>query len=733
MINNLFNFISKGKLTVLVFHKVPVELDTLDTSEIPLKIFENTLFSIQNYFDILPLEEAINALKRGDLPARSACITFDDGYLNWMKGVVPVLEKNNAHATFFITTGQLDGFSIWNERILHAIRNSKSTKLDFKKFGLPLFDLSSTKKKELCIVQIKNFLKYSNINDREIFLSDLELQSQTFYQDVSRISKSDIRFLHSKGFGIGAHSINHPILSSCDNDFAYKEIAGSREELVSIIGAPVNSFAYPNGIPNKDFAFEHGNMLKKAGFHYGFTTHNGYVSKESSVWQIPRFTPWGKTDFRRKTQFARNFFKQPLPLTKDCFRNKKVLMVAFHFPPQAGSSGVQRTLNFVKYLPSYGWTPTVLSAHPRAYLQRSDDLLDAIPESTVVFRAFALDAAVNFSIKKKYPGVFAIPDRWSTWWFSGVYHGLKIIKNEKPSAIWSTYPIATAHLIAATLHRLTGLPWIADFRDPMISKNHPSQNLQKKSFGWIEGFAIKNANQCVFTTERTAQQYIEKYPCCSYKFVVIENGYDEESFSTENKVEASDGDDIVLMLHSGMIYPEDRDPRNFLLALKKLVGENKFGSRSVKVRFRAPQHENELAELVSNLHMHGLVEILPSIPYADAIAEMKAADLLLVFQGENFNTQIPAKIYEYLRTGKAILGLVDLGGDTAKKLGEFKAPVVADINSAQAIELALLSWWQDRNSQKNLLDIESDLKKIKSFSREKQTSLLSHLFSTSGN
>ena len=70
---------------------------------------------------------------------------------------------------------------------------------------------------------------------------------------------------------------------------------------------------------------------------------------------------------------------------------KQVLMVAFHFPPLAGSSGIQRTLRFAAHLPSFGWQPTVLTAHPRAYERTSQDLMSEVGPDVAVERAFALD------------------------------------------------------------------------------------------------------------------------------------------------------------------------------------------------------------------------------------------------------------------------------------------------------------------------------------------------------
>ena len=95
-----YDFISLGKLTVLLFHKVPCASDILDPDELGLSGFEKVLASVQEIFRVLPLEDAMQALKKGNLPPRSACITLDDGYADWMDGVVPVI-KILIFASFF--------------------------------------------------------------------------------------------------------------------------------------------------------------------------------------------------------------------------------------------------------------------------------------------------------------------------------------------------------------------------------------------------------------------------------------------------------------------------------------------------------------------------------------------------------------------------------------------------------------------------------------------------------
>ncbi|HSQ81014.1 MAG TPA: glycosyltransferase, partial [Casimicrobiaceae bacterium] len=161
---------------------------------------------------------------------------------------------------------------------------------------------------------------------------------------------------------------------------------------------------------------------------------------------------------------------------------KRVLMIAYHFPPLAGSSGIQRTLRFVQHLPAFGWEPAVLTADPRAYERTSEDLDAEVPDGVQVERAFALDTARQLSIAGRYPGFLARPDRWMTWQYAAVRSGMKLIRRWRPDVIWSTYPIATAHVIGSVLHRRSGLPWIADFRDPMAQEGYPADPRIWQSF-----------------------------------------------------------------------------------------------------------------------------------------------------------------------------------------------------------------------------------------------------------
>ncbi|OYV01455.1 MAG: glycosyltransferase [Burkholderiales bacterium PBB5] len=368
---------------------------------------------------------------------------------------------------------------------------------------------------------------------------------------------------------------------------------------------------------------------------------------------------------------------------------KRVLMVAFHFPPLAGSSGIQRTLRFVQQLPQLGWQPLVLSAHPRAYERTGTDLLAEVPDGTVVRRAQAL----------RYVAALARPDRWMSWQWDAVRQGLALVRQYKPDVLWTTYPIATAHAIGRALHQRTGLPWVADFRDPMAQDGYPEDPQVWAAYKRIESAAAQNASACCFTTPSAARTYRQRYADRADRMVVLENGYDEGTFS---RAEATLTDRSPLtpgcltLLHSGIVYPAERDPRPLFEALGTLRQHQPALAARLRLRFRAAVSEDLLHALCAQHGVQDLVEILPPVPYAQALAEMLRADGLLVMQASNCNEQVPAKVYEYLRARRPIVALTDAAGDTWNVLQRAGIGPVAALDDAAAIAALLADFAQQR-------------------------------------
>jgi peptidoglycan/xylan/chitin deacetylase (PgdA/CDA1 family) len=304
----------RKSVTVLQFHKVPEQTDALEPSEVDLLQFERTLSFLIERFRVLPLAHVVDNLLVGKVPKNTICLTFDDGYIDWMHGVVPILLRWNVHATFYVTTGQFTGAPMWHERVNNAIRTYDSALLnvrDIHPSALPTHSLSD---RRLTVQVLQHYLKYQTLFNRNQMLETLERACGVDSSNLPVMPCTDLRLIHSKGFDIGAHSINHPILSFTSDSEAYEEISASREQLENLIGGRIDSFAYPNGNPGTDFTSTHVAMVKRAGYRFAVTTQRGALRQTSSLFQVPRFTPWGPDHLRMSWQVIRNQNKKSYSL-----------------------------------------------------------------------------------------------------------------------------------------------------------------------------------------------------------------------------------------------------------------------------------------------------------------------------------------------------------------------------------------------------------------------------------
>ena len=372
---------------------------------------------------------------------------------------------------------------------------------------------------------------------------------------------------------------------------------------------------------------------------------------------------------------------------------RSVIMTGFHFPPSALSSGHLRLLAFAKYLPELGWDPVVLSATPCAYQQVDPGSIQSIPEACRVHRAVALDARRHLGLFGKYPSILAQPDRWASWWPAAVWLGLRLIKRYRAQAIWSTYPIMTSHCVAYTLSRLTGIPWIADFRDPVAVTVARKDAMTVRSQSRWERRVVSRATYSVFTTPSAMEWCAERFPEAGRegRLAVIGNGYDEDAFAELPGPPPRPGRPLNL-LHSGVLYPEGRNPVPFFTALARLRDAGSIDAGTIKVVLRASGSEAAYTSEMQRLNLQGMVTLAPPISNRDALAEQARADALLLFQGEKYDRQIPAKVYEYLRIGRPILALVGEHGDTAALLREAGGAQLAPIDDVDAIEKHLLGF-----------------------------------------
>lgn len=405
-------------------------------------------------------------------------------------------------------------------------------------------------------------------------------------------------------------------------------------------------------------------------------------------------------------------------------RPLSVLMVTYPFPPMSGSSGVQRPTKLARFLTRQGIGVTVLTCHPRAYEHAAGAPIASPSPGLRVIRAFALDAARHLAIRGWYPRWLTLPDRWASWIPGALARGQAEIRRSRPDLIWSTYPIASAHVIAGLLARRHGIPWIADFRDPMFEEEYEHRgSLRARLVRKVDAFAARTCALGVFTTPGTRQLYAARYPdCATDKWMVVENGFDESDFAAISPAPPATGAGRPFrLLHSGVIYSFERDPRPLFAALGRLLALRKLLPEDFQLCLRAPGEEARLRRLLAESGSEPLVRILPPIPHRDAIGEMLSSDGLLILQADNCNRQIPAKAYEYLRAGRPILALTDSHGDTANLLRPFARTTLCSLADSAQIEASLPAFVSRARS--GAVSVASD-PDIAAFERDAQSASL---------
>lgn len=301
LVSRLFKFIANrlspagadARLSILIYHRVLAEADLIFPNEVTSASFDVQMASLKAVFNVLPLAEAVERMKAGTLPARAACITFDDGYADNVTIALPILLRHGLTATFFIATAYLDGGRMFNDTVIEAIRRARCESLDLSELGLGQHDLSTLVGKRCAIQEILPKLKPLPLDEREsnaIRIS--ELACSTPLPDDLMMTTGQVRHLHLSGMEIGGHTARHPILAALSAEEAKQEMLTGKQFLEEALGTRVRLFAYPNGKVGVDFLHEQAAIVRECGFEAAFATHSGVASLASDPFLLPRFTPW---------------------------------------------------------------------------------------------------------------------------------------------------------------------------------------------------------------------------------------------------------------------------------------------------------------------------------------------------------------------------------------------------------------------------------------------------------
>lgn len=381
---------------------------------------------------------------------------------------------------------------------------------------------------------------------------------------------------------------------------------------------------------------------------------------------------------------------------------KRLLVLAYFFPP-LGGGGCQRTLKLVRYLEPHGWSSTVATVEDPDYWILDPSLLEEIPASCEVIRVNALTSqrmlrllggagvrleerqgarrASAFRALRRLQQLVAIPDGYRPWARAAERAAARRLAKGGIDAIWTTSSPESAHLAGLALKRTFALPWVADFRDPWVGRvtYAPPTAWHDRRHRALESEVVAAADRVTVVSEAMAARFRERYPGIDpARFVVLPNGYDPDDWARAEKLAPAGGAPAegatagettarepdrtrFVILHAGQLAhrPTSGD---LLSAVRRLVEESPARTETLRLRFMGG-NEGLDAAAVERAGLTGIVELMPSRPHLESMAAMKRANLLVLLGhgGEADSQLYTGKIYEYLTSGRPVLGVLDAG------------------------------------------------------------------------
>jgi glycosyltransferase involved in cell wall biosynthesis len=368
---------------------------------------------------------------------------------------------------------------------------------------------------------------------------------------------------------------------------------------------------------------------------------------------------------------------------------KNVLVITYYWPP-AGGPGVQRVLKFVKYLKAFNWRPYILTVKNGAFPALDESLLSEIPADIEVYKTFNPEPVVLYKkltgkgdngfvptfvlnpdtrdtyrdkIAKWLRANLFIPDAKRYWLRYAVKKGLQVIKQQHINLIFTSSPPHTVQLIGRKLAQKSGLPWVADFRDPWTDAfwqndmkrrffNAYDKNLEKKVLRGADRIITVSADLVILFKDKISREYH-----------IIPNGFDQtDFFGIKKKV-----NDTFTIVYIGNLS-KNQPIRSLLAALAKL---DKAVLNEMAFIFYGNAHPSIHDQIRQHRLQHFIV-FKPYIPHREMVQKIVNAELLLlVIPKVKKNSGIlTGKLFEYLAAGNVILGIGPEDGDAAKILAQ---------------------------------------------------------------
>ena len=323
---------------------------------------------------------------------------------------------------------------------------------------------------------------------------------------------------------------------------------------------------------------------------------------------------------------------------------RRLLLLAYAFPPNP-ASGSARAWRFYKYLPEFGYEIHVITASPAD-----------IPQPRV-HRVAAPRRNFNERVLRK----FLFPFDEDISWTLPALTAARDLHRETPfDVVLSTVPYIHDHIVALVLKKEFGMPWIADYRDPIVGNAlRIRHGISAEVDRFLDARFFHNADLLVAVTDRARQEWVERAPEVASKSEVIWNGYDPEEVIQPKPLPERP---FRLMAHFGNFYG-GRTPVPALASALRLIERGELDPRSFRIRLVGaldPRFLVSHGDLYEHLIVLGCLELQPPVPRPQALEQMMQSDSLLLADNHSTSTRhttVPAKLFEYIRVGRPVLAL----------------------------------------------------------------------------
>ncbi|MEI7663639.1 MAG: glycosyltransferase family 4 protein [Bacteroidota bacterium] len=396
---------------------------------------------------------------------------------------------------------------------------------------------------------------------------------------------------------------------------------------------------------------------------------------------------------------------------------KKVLVITYYWPP-SGGAGVQRWLKFVKYLRDFNWEPVVFCPENPEYPETDNSLFADVPPGLEVLKlpiwepysiykkllgqkkedkisaAFLSETKKNKTLENIsvwIRGNLFIPDARKFWAGPAVRFLMKHLKNHPVDVIISTGPPHTTHLIAMALSGKTGIPWMADFRDPWTNidfyKELKLSSLADKRHHKLELEVLKRASAVTVISNSMASDFKKIH---DRRYHVITNGYDLKDIKEDSAIEP----DVKFSLaHIGTLVSA-RNPVTLWKALQNLLAAHPELAGDLEIKLVGKVDHTVMTSL-QEFGLTGFVRKIDYLPHDKVVICQQQSQVLLLIINNTPNSAmiLTGKFFEYMAAKRPILCLGPAGGDAAAILRETKTGLLAGFGDVGTMENHILHYY----------------------------------------